>query len=556
MPKLTLGPAFFRKELHSAYSYWGEAFWREMIQNSVDAGAKLIAVQIAPGIESEVRITFTDDGCGMTRETLDNVFFKLGESTKAAGGASTGGFGRARIMTHFAQQRYEIITRDIHVKGVGEDYEYTEASHFRHGCQMVIDVLPITSWGSTIDMKAELVKYLSHCQLPCAVEINNERHTDWMYRRATLKPLSLNAIEFGTIHANKSAIGKDEDGKLVVRVNGTMMFKRSITPKVQVVFEIDPAQSRNVLASSRDSLNYNYRTILDAFIDELNTETKSALRKEEKESRPITGTGSFVTYKKTATAHLSTRGKKIAAEHSIFPDKVVVHDDGQAPEDAGDLLPTDVSSETAGRLSDAPTAPVKDAGPIVLDEAARNRMFDILMFTDLGEYTDAEKKAVRSVISAYNPLNWKVGYRKSQATDKNPTGLFFEGLQRAKLLLIWKTMCYHVVQEALEYFDMDKVSWGVGWNFDSDAAKHHTYEGVDYLLLNPVTRSGKMKYELRSQDDLDTLFMLAVHEVCHVKHKRHDEDFSTALTGLTARCLKRLPSIKKGIREVYSVRMV
>lgn len=548
MPKLTLGPSYFRKELHSAYSRWGEAFWREMIQNSVDAGAKLIAIDIKPLVENEVRVVVADDGCGMTRDILDNVFFKLGESTKAAGGSSTGGFGRARIMTHFAQQRYEIATGDIAVKGEGEDYEYVTPTDHVDGCRMVIDVFPFTSWSDRIDMKAELVKYLSFCQLPCTVVIDGQRHTEWNYRRSPLKSLAVNGKTFGTLYVNKSAVNKNaDDGTLIVRVNGTMMFHRSIKPKVQVIFEIDPAQSRNVLQSSRDSLNYQYRCVLDSFIDDLNTETKSALRKEEKESRPISGTGNFLTYRKSATAHLSTNGRRFAAEHSILPDRIVVskHSEIECAE-----TPADRNEHP----SEAPAAP--SGNPITLDAKTRSKLFDILMFTDLGEYSDAEKKAVRSVISAYNPMNWKVGYRKSQATDKNPTGLYFEGLQRAKLLLIWKTMCYHIVQEALELFDMEKLSWGVGWNFDADEAKHHPYDDTDYLLLNPVNRNGKMRYELRNQDDLDKMFALAVHEVAHVKFRRHDEEYASAITDLFARSLKRLPLIKKGIREVYKIRMV
>ena len=553
MPKLTLGPAFFRKELHSAYSFWGMAFWREMIQNSVDAAATLIDIAITP-VEgtNNVLVRFTDDGCGMTRDILDNVFFKLGESTKASGGTSTGGFGRARIMTHFAQERYEIVTRDLHVKGVGEEFDYYPPEHYRGGTQMVIEVHPFTSWGSKIDMKAELVKYLSSCQLPCRVDIDGERHTDWTYRRASLKPLSLNGEAFGTIHVNKSAIEKDAvEGKLLVRVNGTTMFTRDIKPKLQVILEIDPAKSRSVLQSSRDNLNYDYNRTLNAFVDELNTETKSALRKEEKESKTISGTGTFVAYQKDATAYLSNRGKKIAAEHSIFPDKIEFVPAAK-PIDGEDRL-----VEFKGLTDGAGTGKVIDNGEnLIIDEAARNNLFDIMIFRDMGEFSDAEKKAVGSVVSAYDPRNWKIGYRKSQATEKNPTGLYFEGLQRAKLLLIWKAMCSFAVIEAINLFDMDRVQWGVGWNFDSDDAKHMEQEDVHYLMLNPVGRDGKMKYELRDQDDLDMLWAYAIHEAVHIKYSRHDEDYANAVTRLMGRCLKHLPALRKALRDVYRVKMV
>jgi HSP90 family molecular chaperone len=38
MPTISLSASFFTKELH-AYSDWQTAFWRELLQNAVDANA-------------------------------------------------------------------------------------------------------------------------------------------------------------------------------------------------------------------------------------------------------------------------------------------------------------------------------------------------------------------------------------------------------------------------------------------------------------------------------------------------------------------------------------
>ena len=78
---------FFRKE-RSFYSDWHEAFFRELIQNSVDAGASNIDIDIVedeavsvfnqpkPSSGLATRITVTDDGSGMSLDVLDNVYFK------------------------------------------------------------------------------------------------------------------------------------------------------------------------------------------------------------------------------------------------------------------------------------------------------------------------------------------------------------------------------------------------------------------------------------------------------------------------------------------------
>ena len=603
MPQLTIGPDYWRKERDDAYYNWAEAFPREFMQNSCDAAARLIEIDFLGlvGRRDLLRCIVADDGKGMDRNILDNVFFKLGASTKDVhGSTNTGGFGRARQMTHFAAEGYEIITNDIKVVGRASEYNYVESEGFRRGCQMIIDLIPKNRWNNDINLKAEFVNFLKTCQLEQRVVIDGERHTEWTYRRKLLKPLSYDERAFANLYVNKSAIDKDaSEGVLLVRVNGLTMFKQSVSPKVQVILEIDPTMSREVLTSNRDGLSYGFRGVLTQFVETLNTETKSALRVEEKETRHISGTGSFVSYREDATAKLSNRGKgqRVAAAHSVLPDRVDLEIDRKATRtndnsgfDLRELAArpnttvTDVTDETAEEedsldetesdgqeetddeppdeaqcVWELPAAPVEEPkvnAPIVIDQAARNNLFDMFIFLDMGEYTDAEKKAVRAVVGAYNPLNWKVSHRPSQATAKNPTGVFFEGLQRAKLLLIWKTMCHHVVQEALHLFDMEKISWGVGWNFDSDDFKYHPSGDIHYLLINPVDRAGKMRYELRKQSDLDTMMAFAVHEVTHIMFSRHDEEFANNLTTLMARCLKRLPAIKRGIRDVYKVRMV
>ena len=124
--------AFFTKEREQIYSDWKIAFWRELVQNAVDAGATRIDITIGTARrrgsfgraadDGEVpTIVFTDNGCGMSRETLDEVYFSIGRSTKSQG-ASIGGFGRARLLTCFAQARYSVHTRDRVVEGDGGEY--------------------------------------------------------------------------------------------------------------------------------------------------------------------------------------------------------------------------------------------------------------------------------------------------------------------------------------------------------------------------------------------------------------------------------------------------
>jgi hypothetical protein len=206
------------------------AFWREFFQNSVDAGAKNIAISITnektrgsfdrdADSEADVtRIVFDDDGTGMSAETLSSVYFAIGKSTKDGGTDSVGGFGRARLMTCFSQKRYSILTQNSFVMGDGPKYvlydlddadrEIRDAlerlgsagagdvamdalvadrkliaeardAGGRTGCRVEVDVEHYRkySWKDLPDeatMARRLKEYLSESQIPAVVTINGK----------------------------------------------------------------------------------------------------------------------------------------------------------------------------------------------------------------------------------------------------------------------------------------------------------------------------------------------------------------------------------------------
>jgi hypothetical protein len=131
---LSVDKGFLRGERDQYYNDFTIAFWRELFQNSVDAGASNISIDIeekqprryggpdAP--EMVTNVCFLDNGHGMTAEVLNDVYFKMGRSTKKEDGGSIGGFGRARIMTCFSQESYSILTRDRFVTGDGPAFKH------------------------------------------------------------------------------------------------------------------------------------------------------------------------------------------------------------------------------------------------------------------------------------------------------------------------------------------------------------------------------------------------------------------------------------------------
>ena len=153
MPTISLSPSFFTKELQ-AYSDWRSAFWRELVQNSVDASCSTIKITIRPEGEGCV-VTFHDNGPGMTRETLEQVYFVVGETTKV-GHDSIGGFGRARVLTCFGHAFWKISTNQWRCTGSGTLYEISPSAARQEGCLVEVTIVLATA----ADMACALDLYL------------------------------------------------------------------------------------------------------------------------------------------------------------------------------------------------------------------------------------------------------------------------------------------------------------------------------------------------------------------------------------------------------------
>ncbi len=223
--KVDTGKLFWVRE-RQIYADWTLAMWRELFQNSVDAGAKRIDIKVStadrrgsfghiPGDGQVTRLVFSDDGPGMSEEVLRQVYFRPGETTKKDD-STVGGFGRARLLTCFSQVRFGIETRDRVVEGDGSSYriygrdaavdtfgrwaadaevrgsdpDQASATLLRadadrlargpasfKGCRFEIDIDPAekdrhSTQASAEGMRKRLHEYLRQSDVPCAVTID------------------------------------------------------------------------------------------------------------------------------------------------------------------------------------------------------------------------------------------------------------------------------------------------------------------------------------------------------------------------------------------------
>jgi hypothetical protein len=125
------------------------------------------------------------DGPGMTRETLERVYFVVGETTKA-GGASIGGFGRARVLTCFGHRSWKIYANQWSCTGSGAQYEISPMETRQEGCLIEVAIVLTTA----AEMDAALDFYLQSCQLGCEVWVNGALFNRWAYRNRVAGQLS------------------------------------------------------------------------------------------------------------------------------------------------------------------------------------------------------------------------------------------------------------------------------------------------------------------------------------------------------------------------------
>lgn len=215
---VTLPQSFFAKAKRE-YQDWKLAFFREVLQNSVDAGATVVNFNFEQHSETDSIIIATDNGCGMDEDTLCNVFLSMGGTKKFDG--SVGGFGYAKNIILFAHSSYSIHTGTNLVRGVGGTYELGKVEAFP---------------GTKIEVKMEGT-LASHMQRLC------EGYVHQMFVQAMVKQgltVYINGVEveqdqieydveintqLGKLWFSEIKNGNDETSTITIAVQGLPMFK-------------------------------------------------------------------------------------------------------------------------------------------------------------------------------------------------------------------------------------------------------------------------------------------------------------------------------------------
>jgi hypothetical protein len=500
MSKIKVGPKFF-KRAREEYSNWPMAVARELAQNSQDAGANQVSISLASLDDNHCRLTWTDNGKGMDRQTLEDVFFALGESSKGSG--DTGGFGKARELVCFGMDRYTIRTQNLAVEGSGDSYEIREEENYFHGCRMEIEIdRPLQTISNNIG------RYFSLSNPRFSVKLNGAEITEFAAFGDHRRDLS-----FAQVFVNEAK----EDQSCLVRVNGLFMFSRFTECRATIFVELNAARSRSLLTSNRDGMSYEHGCELDSFLNELSVDVKTAIRKRRGLKNGL--------YKGTQGLNrLISREEKERLLKKV--------DIGDAARSLGldktiESLQGKHHSRSVGSIERAISdAQIDLFTTIILDETDPNEDY----------------KAMRDVRDQYNPTNWKTAYVNDKRTgEKRPYNI---GGNRKKLLVMWKVACECCLEIMQEAGLIDTLTWSVGWLFCNDRGACCLTEGDStFFCLRPVGMDGKMIYSLTKQEDLHRLVWLALHEALHVVNGYHDERYANNLTYLS-------PKVSIAMREI------
>lgn len=495
MGQIKISSEFFKNERNN-YSDFGFSFFRELFQNSVDAGAKNINI-----IFEGNTITFADDGCGFSREVLENVYFCLGKTTKNTD-QTIGGFGKARILTCFSHKSYSLASKDWVATGSGSEYSVEQSKNWVDGCVVNIDVDNIDKQQREIDMIDKLRRYLALCQLPCRITSNIETingFNGWLYKRQAARRLS-----FGTVYVNKSGYLKNT---LIVRVDGVAMFTRYLSTPYQIILEIDTNISRAILVSNRDSLSYDASRELDNFVQTIAVD-KRVLRDNSRKIHTI-GSGVYSTIHKKEKELIEIKERFENETGNVNQVAVAAYS------------PT--STEFNSRVG---TEETEHSGTGLLDKI-------IISMVILNE---TNNKIMKLAAYRYNPNNWN--YRQGRDT--------------VSLLRMWIIACEYALKALQSIGDVDSViKWRPGFCFSDDSnAMHYNDGGIDNFLICPVGKNGRMRFRLRNPNSRATLVSEAIHEICHIINKYHDEDFAGLQTLLTSKVFGQFRKIMGDMNSV------
>lgn len=509
---LEIPKAFFVSE-RRVYANWPEAFWRELLSNSLDAGASRIRIHARPDADGGAAITVADNGSGMDLTTAESVYLKLGGSAKQHG--SIGGFGRARILTCFSAEQYQLRSADYRIDGSGASYTITTG------------LKPIKGLAVRADLSRTDIEYLfhdlrtvlAHSALPFPIELSlADGHRRFQEAFDDLAPDEAGIARFrawarngkkletlthdGEIVAEiSSSFGKTaRHGKAIIRVNGLAMHSFGTRLRQgMLVFDLPPEKSRDIMTANRDSLRWEYEDVIRQYVAHVEANSRASMGMQA--TTMIFGDA----FTGLPMDSFATGGEI----RSVTP---------ATPQADGLVHPV---PETHGHARPAPGIETQSVDRDTFHQEGPdwNRLPCIVHIDE--DATPGQRAAMRD----NGPQNWPQG----EGRNVELINAAFRGAVR-----------HHVRSLIQLYPSIGQDMLATGLLASSSASGlHRTIHNTHVVLFNPFTEKGNIAFKTTSKEDLKRISATAMHEVAHILIARHDEDYAMVLTQLAGKSLDR-----------------
>jgi len=525
-PQIGIAREFFTTVLRD-YRDWRIKWWREAIQNAVDAGATKVKCEVVQLEDRTWRISCDDNGRGMDRATLVDKFLMLGATTKV-GAAGVGGFGKAKELLILPWLKWKVHTLDYMAEGVGVQYEVRQVQR-RAGTRLEV-LMPADEYTYA----AAAIAFLEKCDLPnTSFEVISKPQTEEHERKrpkAKMEGRSLLGTVPGKAEIYVTKV-KYQANSIYVRVNGMFMFSNYIgeTGDKQILVEIT-APSVEVLTANRDGFrDWEVSDAVSKLAERVAKDTKSALAmKSGLIRKKYTGKGKFKTEQLQAAAlgqvgpiPMTSKGRVNLPQ----PDAIAIAQVVERMLRTG--LPAEGGAPAVGSLPNR----------------ALSQEFMSIPFSGAHHVEQAVRQLVwEPDFYMINEVEGRRVPKKFMPESMTPTIL--------KLAKVWTELCRFVLIQLGAFHE-----FGVGFVISEDAmAMYKPEDDEHWLLLNPYTspRSLKDVWKPSNREHQKHLYALAVHECTHLADglEYHDESFASALTHNIAKTADGFRKVGKIVSEI------
>ncbi|PTH80004.1 ATP-binding protein [Aeromonas veronii] len=517
--QVKLPHGYFAKSKNE-YSNWRFSWWREAIQNSVDAGATKIELFIKTMDDGKLMLICRDNGSGMSKSTLQDVFLALGETDK--GTDKTGGFGYAKVIILFAHDSYTIKTQDNIVTGMGGSYDIDELTEFFNGTEISV-VMDVEGSFNESSFRRQLMEFVDSSSFDKNVHL-------YLDNKELKKPEKSYAYhvdsKIGKISFNDGEPG--DSSRLMIRVNGLVMFTHSVYLNEQSssfygILDLDKP-SVEILTSNRDGLKYEYSQTLNQIVSVLSQE-RSSLKCKDLIDVTFNRMYDYEYERSLSSSRQLSGGSAYAGSLSEVGIKgMPLH--GQNPDFSGN-----------------PFQKFKARADALVDQVA-------LRFGKIDQ-------------SQY-PNNFKVKTHEMNA--ENPKKKYFEIIRLLELKRVQKLAWtwFFIIEEILktEWAETHSIKWvknratrfdmpiNIGFIFSDEANGLKVRDKDGYHILINVA-------SLDDDYDFEDILDIATHEVTHLAVSNHSEGFCSEEMALRKSLRKRIKARQlerlclEKVREIF-----